>query len=192
MALEPWEVLDRATSEFEKRLRQVRDDQWDTPTPCEGWTVRDLVQHVVGADVMALRLLAGGTREEGMAAVAGDVLGDDPVAAFVAARDAMVAAFHEEGALERTCAHPIGDIPGIQLFGFRVADHTLHAWDLARAIGADEQLDPELVETVLEGMLPMAGFISELGMFGAGPTGSVGEDAPLQARLLDLAGRRPG
>ena len=191
MALEPSEVLDRATSEFETRLRQVRDDQWDAPTPCEGWTVRDLVQHVVRADRMAACLLAGGSREDGLAAAATD-LGDDPVAAFVSARDAMVVAFHEDGALERTCAHPIGDIPAVQLFGFRVADHTLHAWDLARAIGADEQLDPEVVETVWEGMLPLAGFISELGMFGAGPTGEVGEDAPLQARLLDLSGRRPG
>ncbi|MBW3669068.1 MAG: TIGR03086 family protein [Actinobacteria bacterium] len=190
MVLTPFEVLDRATSEFEKRVRQVRDDQWDAPTPCEGWTVRDLVHHVVGADVMAVRLLEGSSTEDAMAVMATDVLGDDHVGAFVSARDAMVSALREERALERTCHHPIGDIPGAQLLGFRIADHTLHAWDLARAIGADEQLDPDLVAAVWQGMQPLAPFIGSMGLFGSGPTGEVPEDAPLQARLLDLAGRR--
>jgi hypothetical protein len=37
----------------------------------------------------------------------------------------------------------------------------------------------------------MEGFIGKSGFFGSGPSGAVGEDAPLQTRLLDLSGRRP-
>jgi uncharacterized protein (TIGR03086 family) len=120
-----------------------------------------------------------------------EVLGDDPVAAFVTGADEQEAAFRQPGAFEATCHHPIGDIPGEMLFGFRVSDMTLHAWDLARAIGADEQLDPELVQLLWERMQPIGPFIAESGAFGTGASGEVAEDAPTQARLLDLSGRRP-
>jgi hypothetical protein len=70
-------------------------------------------------------------------------------------------------------------------------DALLHAWDLARAISADEHLAPELVHEVWAGMSPMAGFIGKSGFFGSGPSGEVGEDAAPQDRLFDLSGRRP-
>jgi len=73
----------------------------------------------------------------------------------------------------------------------RVGDALLHSWDLARAISADDQLDPELVAEVWAGMSPMAGFIGKSGFFGSGASGAVGHDASLQTRLLDLSGRRP-
>jgi uncharacterized protein (TIGR03086 family) len=170
----------------------VTDDDWAKPTPCEGWTVRDLVHHVVGANRMAPLLLAGKPMEEAVAAMVGpEVLGDDPVAAFVTSADDQEAAFRQPGALEATCHHPVGDIPGEMLFGFRVSDMALHAWDLARAIGADEELDPELVQLLWERMEPVAPFVTASGAFGTGASGEVGEDAPTQARLLDLSGRRP-
>jgi hypothetical protein len=80
------------------------------------------------------------------------------------------------------------DMPGAQLF--RIGGLTLHAWDLARA-SADENLDSELVEAVWAQLSPLAPFIAETGVFGVGPSGEVGEGAPLQVRLLDLSGRRP-
>lgn len=187
-----FEALDRARAEFEKRLRAVGDGQWDQPTPCEGWTVRDLVQHVVGADRMSKLLLSGAEAVEAVQAMVGDeVLGDDPVASFNAAADALRTAFRVPGARDRTVHHPIGDIPAEMLLGFRITDLSLHAWDLARAIGADEQLDEELVRSIWERMQPIAGFVTGTGLFGAGPSGEVPDDAPVQARLLDLAGRRP-
>jgi hypothetical protein len=73
----------------------------------------------------------------------------------------------------------------------RVGDAVLHAWDLARAIGADDRLPPELVAEVWAGMSPMAAFIGKTGFFGSAPSGEVGEDAALQDRLLDLSGRHP-
>jgi hypothetical protein len=83
------------------------------------------------------------------------------------------------------------DMPEAQLLGFRIGGLTLHAWDLARASGGDEALDSELVEAVWAQLSPMAPFIAETGVFGVGPSGEVGEGAPLQVRLLDLSGRRP-
>ena len=77
------------------------------------------------------------------------------------------------------------------LLGFRTGDNLLHTWDLARAVGGDETLDPGAVEAVWAVLEPMAPMIPSIGVFGSGPSGSVGADAPLQTRLLDLSGRRP-
>ncbi|HMC39818.1 MAG TPA: hypothetical protein VKI19_09165, partial [Acidimicrobiales bacterium] len=74
--------------------------------------------------------------------------------------------------------------------GMRTGDALLHAWDLARAVDADDQLPADLVSEVWAHMSPMAGFIGSSGFFGSGPSGEVSEDAPLQTRLLDLSGRR--
>jgi len=187
-----YEALDRSAAEFERRLVAVGDDQWDEPTPCEGWTVRDLVGHVIGGNRMSVALLHGATADDVRTAWGDAVLGDDAVTSFRDSVAKQQAAFAEDGALERTCAHPgQGDIPGFQLLGFRIADQTLHAWDLARAIGADEQLDAEVVDLLYAGMAPMADDLAASGIFGQGRSTAVPDDAPLQAKLLDVAGRRP-
>jgi hypothetical protein len=90
----------------------------------------------------------------------------------------------------RIVHHPAMDMPGAQLLGFRIGGLTLHTWDLARGCGGDETLDSELVEAVWALLSPMAPFIAQTGVFGLGPGGEVGQDAPLQVRLLDLSGRR--
>jgi uncharacterized protein (TIGR03086 family) len=185
-------LLRRAGSEFERRLTSVTPNQLSRPTPCAKWTVRDLISHVVGESVMSVRLLHGADAEETVSGLDGDILGADATAAFATAASAEYAAFEEPGATERTVHHPAMDMPGAQLLGFRIGGLTLHAWDLARGCGGDETLDSELVEAVWAQLSPMAPFIAQTGVFGAGPSGKVGQDAPLQVRLLDLTGRRTG
>jgi uncharacterized protein (TIGR03083 family) len=65
--MDGFESLDRARSEFDRRLRAVEPGEWSLETPCEGWTVRDLVNHVVGGNRMAVALLAGSSREDARA-----------------------------------------------------------------------------------------------------------------------------
>jgi diacylglycerol O-acyltransferase / wax synthase len=60
--MDGFESLDRTRSEFDRRLRAVEPGEWSLETPCAGWTVRDLVNHVVGGNRMAGSLLALGTR----------------------------------------------------------------------------------------------------------------------------------
>src|SRR3954471_18882911 len=138
-------ALDTARHEFERRLREVGPGDWDRPTPCSGWTVRDLVTHVlVGARMSAL-LVDGGTRAEAEALFVDATLPDDVMGEFDAGADAQAAAFAGPVPMERVPAHPAGDFPASLLLGFRIGDWTMHAWDLARAIGADETLPEELV-----------------------------------------------
>jgi uncharacterized protein (TIGR03086 family) len=185
------DALDYGRAEFEPRLRAVRPGQWSADTPCDDWTVRDLVNHVVGGNRMAVSLLAGASADDARAIPGHDYLGDDPVASFMDSADDLAASFRAPGALDRICHHRVGDIPATQLLGFRATDYTLHAWDLAHTIGVDEHLDDELVEQLWQLMAPMAEFAAQSGQFGQGPSGELGDDAPLQDRLLDLSGRRP-
>jgi uncharacterized protein (TIGR03086 family) len=184
-------LLPRADAEFGRRLTALTPDQLQRPSPCEEWTARDVINHVVGESIMSVRLLRGASADEATAGLDGDVLGADPAAAFAAAASAERAAFAEPEALDRTVHHPAMDMPGAQLLGFRIGGLTLHAWDLARATGGDETLDADLVAAVWAQLSPMAPVIAQTGVFGAGPSGDVGSDAPLQTRLLNLSGRRP-
>ena len=138
-------MFGRAVAEFDARVRQIGDHQWQAATPDEDWTVRDLVNHLAGEDLWAPPLLAGSTIAEVGDRFEGDVLGAEPKAAWAAASAAAVRAAGEDGAMDRIVHLSFGDFPGseytLQLF----ADHVIHAWDLARAIGADEHLDDELV-----------------------------------------------
>ena len=105
--------------------------------------------------------------------------------------DVQHAAFAAPGALDHICHHPAGDLPGSVVLGFRITDLAIHAWDLARGIGADERLDPRLVEGVWTQLAARADAMAASGLFGDGPSGTLPDDAPLQDRLLDLTGRRP-
>jgi uncharacterized protein (TIGR03086 family) len=142
-------LLVMANDEFARRLRLVGPGDWRRPTPCSEWDVRALVNHVVGGCVRHQMLLHGARTREVEATRAVDHLGADPVAAFGAAADAVVRSFCEDGALERTVHHAAGDRTGRELLSMRVLDSAIHGWDLARAIGAEETLDEEVVTFLL-------------------------------------------
>jgi uncharacterized protein (TIGR03086 family) len=189
--MDKFEYLDRAGAEFRARLDRVRADQWSLPTPCAEWDVRALVNHVVTANLTGERLLHGASREDTVALIGTDLVGDDPPAAFERSVAAQAAAFREPGALDQIVHHPAFDMPATQLLEFRIGDLLIHAWDLARAIGADETLDPEVVDAVWESLAPLASALPASGAFGAGASSALGEPASRQLHLLDLSGRRP-
>ena len=191
--MDPIAALTVSRHVFDSRLQQVKPDQWDLPTPCAEWTVHQLINHVMLGTRMSVQLLAGSTREPVIGGLGDDLVeaSDDGLTVFAVLADQMHAGFAAPDGLEGTVSHPMGDIPRTQFVGFRIGDYTAHAWDLARAIGADEELDAELVALAWDDMQPLVPMIAESGMFGDGPSGDIGPDAPLQTRLLDLIGRRP-
>src|SRR5262245_47450091 len=184
------DLLSRADDGFAQRLALVRPGQWAAPTPCAGWDVRALVNHVVGANRRYTMLLHGATTDEVEATRAVDHLGDDPVTSFAATAAELKAAFAEPGAMTRTAYHRAGGRTGAQLLEMRVLDIAVHTWDLARAIGVGESLAPDVVAFGLALQDPLdAG--REHGAC-APPPGKTPANSSAQARLLHLAGRRPG
>ena len=182
-------LFGRAVGEFDRRLSAVGADQWTAPTPDTEWDVRALVNHIVVEDLWAPPLLEGRTLAEVGDRFDGDQLGDDPLATWQRASTEAVAAVGEDGALGRIVHVSFGDIPGSEYVSQLTCDHVIHGWDLARAVGADERLDPELVEFAYGYLAPQVDAWRGAGVFG--PRVDVPAGADRQSELLALTGRRP-
>lgn len=178
----------RAVDQFGPRLAAV-GGRWQDPTPDTDWDVRALVNHVIAEDLWAPPLLNGMTIADVGDRFDGDQLGDDPEAAWAAAASASIAAVSEDGALERTVHVSFGDITGQEYVSQLTCDHLIHGWDLARAIGLDEGLDPELVDWAYDFLSPQVEGWRSAGVFG--PQVEVPAGASRQDQLLGLTGRRP-
>jgi uncharacterized protein (TIGR03086 family) len=183
--------LATVSRDFRAVAAMVRDDQWDLPTPCPEWNVTEVLGHVIAGSQMSVAIAAGAGRAEAIDVLSTEFIGDDRLHALDVALALQQTALVDSVVDERVCQHPAGDMPGAQLRSLRISDLLVHQWDLARAIGANETLDRDVVQIVWDDISPMAPVIAQLGVFGNGPSGTVPDDAPLQARLLDLLGRRP-
>ena len=184
------ELYRRAVDEFDRRVRAIRDDQWHLPTPCTDWDVRALVNHVVGEDLWAPELFAGRTVAEVGDRFDGDVLGADPQAAWAAARDGGLAAVGAAGAMDSRVHVSWGEIAGEDYGQQLFADHLVHAWDLARAVGADERLDPELVEACYAAFKPREETLKASGAFGERIEPPADADGRAGGRLAGAGGPR--
>jgi uncharacterized protein (TIGR03086 family) len=187
------EILDRfnqAVDFFGMRVHAVRDDQWDAPTPCTEWSVRDLVNHLTVEQLWVPRLVRDdATVDEVGDAYDGDQLGDDPVAAWDRAAGEAVRAFGESGALGRTVHLSYGQTPAVAYCAQMTTDATVHAWDLSRGIGADEELPQELATAALHEVEPYANGLHKSGLFAPPVEPPPGADD--RTKLLSLLGRHP-
>jgi len=186
-----------ASDGFTRRLRSVAGGQWAAQTPCADWDVRALVNHVAQANLNYVRLLAGATAAEFLHWRDADALGDDPMGAFGASVRDCADAYAAPGALDQVVDHPSGTLSGRQALGVRIADTLIHTWDLARGVGADETLDPDLVTwldanigEVYAGMAETPVAPNTTHRFYAAPAGDLPAGASTQDRLLHLFGRQ--
>jgi uncharacterized protein (TIGR03086 family) len=169
----------RTVEAWADRVNAVRPEQWDDPTPCREWTVRDLVNHVVGEDRWTVPLVEGRTIAEVGSSLDGDLLGDDPVrAALDAAMDATkVTAEKLPGG--GTVQLSYGEEQLTEYVHQLAADHLVHGWDLAVATGGDTRLDPHLMSEVgawfaaREEMYRAGGVIGPRGVSHGGPQGEL-------------------
>jgi uncharacterized protein (TIGR03086 family) len=169
-------------------VRGVDASQMDKPTPCEDYDVRALLNHVVSGNLWVAPLVEGKTIEEVGDRYDGDVVGDDPSAAYEASAASAAQAFAQSGAMDAPVAVSYGPVPGSVYAGHRFIDVLIHGWDLAVATGQDRTLDPVLVEACWDVVRPQADLLKGSGAFGTEVP--VPDDADSQTRLLALLGRR--
>jgi uncharacterized protein (TIGR03086 family) len=146
MTSSPVDALQTALDAAERIVVNVREDQWDAPTPCDEWNARQLVNHlVVGNHLFAYVL-----RDESSERARGHEIlqsGREPVAAFHESALDVLAAFREPGALDKIVAVPAGRVPGAVALHLRITEALVHGWDLARAPGqSTADLPGELAE----------------------------------------------
>ncbi|HEX3622546.1 MAG TPA: TIGR03086 family metal-binding protein [Acidimicrobiales bacterium] len=162
----------------------VRPDQWGLDTPCSGWSVRDLVNHLV----VGHRRFACFVRGEPAPSLDVDHLGEDAVAAYRTTADELLEAFRQEGALDRIVTVPIGPVPGIVALHLRLVEALVHGWDLASATGQPTSFPDDMVEQALAFTADSLTAIPP----GRTPFGSpqpAPDEAPTIDRLAALLGR---
>ena len=173
----------RLSGAFAAKVAAVPADAWDKPSPCDGWTTRDLVKHVVGTQGLFLGFIG---------LELGDIpsVDDDPTGAWDAARakiqhaldDPELASAEFEGFQGKTTFEASVD-------KFLCVDQVLHGWDLARAAGLDERIDPEDVARVRAIADSYGDVMRSPQVFGPEVEAPAGADE--QAKLLAFVGRNP-
>jgi uncharacterized protein (TIGR03086 family) len=142
------ENLERAFATTRSILANVKLDQLDDPTPCASWQVRDLINHIIGGAYFFAETVENG---KGSAPSDADFTGPAMVATYDEGIAKTVAAFNQEGAMQRTVELPFGALPVPAWLGIATTDVFTHGWDLAKATGQSTDLDPELAAQLLEG-----------------------------------------
>ena len=168
---------------FTDRVRGTRS--WDAPSPVADWTARDVVRHLTE---WLPGFLASGA---GLELPRGPSVDQNPVAAWQVHCHAVQAVLDDPETARRELANPhIGSLPVENAIDqFYTADVFMHTWDLARATGQDDRLDPDFCAQLLGQMEQMEQIIRSSGQFGARV--EVPDSADTQARLLGFIGRDP-
>jgi uncharacterized protein (TIGR03086 family) len=169
---------------FTARVDATTD--WAAPAPVEGWVARDVVRHLVE---WLPGLLASGA---GVTLPPVPPVDDDPVAAWHAHTAAVQALLDDPSTPTAVLRNPhLGEVPLDQAIdSFYTTDVFLHTWDLARATGQDDRLDPDHCAELLAGMEPIDAQLRASGQYG--PRVDVPEGADAQDRLIGFIGRDPG
>jgi uncharacterized protein (TIGR03086 family) len=174
----------RHAATFTERVAAVPPEAWSNPAPPKGWDARDVVRHLV-------EWISGfWSSYAGIELPKGPPVDDDPLGAWVALRDGLQAMLDDPEVAGREIDMPMGRMTvGAAVDMICTSDVFLHTWDLARATGQDETLDPDEVHTMLEGMEPMDAVLRSSGHYGARV--EVPDGADEQTRLIAFIGRRP-
>jgi uncharacterized protein (TIGR03086 family) len=177
-----------AVEAFRSLVQSVPVESWSGPTPCADWDVRALVNHVANEELWTVPLLEGRTIAEVGDRFDGDLLGAEPALTVDTAAKAAVAAFEEPGAPDRTVHLSFGDTPASEYAMQLIADHVIHGWDLAAAIGSDTQIDEGLVAVLTGWYADRADLYRGAGLVAQPPAVAVGSP---QDQLLVAFGRDP-
>lgn len=189
-------ALEDQSARTTKMVSSVQPDQLGLSTPCTQWDVRGLINHLCLSYDFCARVATG---DHAQPEYERDFLGDDPAGAYARERDAMLAACSDPGLAERTVhMMDFGEMPGAVVPLLALTDTVVHRWDLAKAIGADPDIDDEVATMLLEQGRPMipdearAPSADETtGSIPFGPIVEVGDDAPPADKLVAFLGRTP-
>jgi uncharacterized protein (TIGR03086 family) len=177
------ERYERITGQFSERVRGVPTGHWDDPSPCEGWTARDVVGHLT-------EWIPGFFQAQGVEFPPVPSVDDDPVGAWETVRATVAGALADPAVAARSISTPFSTQSLAETVDMIVTgDVFTHTWDLARATGQDEALDPDQLQRMVAAMgaMPDEALRAD-GMFG--PALDAPADADAQTRFLAFVGRR--
>lgn len=168
---------------FTARVQGTAD--WDAPTPVKEWRARDVVGHLTG---WLPGMIGGGSDVVFEPGPSSEV---DPVGAWANLDRQVQALLDDPASMDRLHTNPhTGENPvPVAIDRFFTGDVFFHTWDLARATGQDDRLDPDMVQDAYTGMLAAEEYIRASGQIGEQQP--VPDDATEQEQLFAFLGRDP-
>ncbi|HEX5115659.1 MAG TPA: TIGR03086 family metal-binding protein [Pseudonocardiaceae bacterium] len=138
------ELFDQGLDFFAAAAARLRAEDWERPTPCAGWTARDVLGHLTMTAGYATGVMGGPQPTFPDVARPGDLVDGDPVewwrATAERARDAL-----RDADLDRAMETPLGRTVADDL-AIPVIDLYVHAWDLGTVIGSDVEIPADLID----------------------------------------------
>lgn len=173
-------------------LSNVTDDHLTAPTPCEKFSVGDVVHHVGG---LALAFAAAARKDSGPLtgpppSVDAADLEPDWRTRYPERLTELAQAWTDPSAWQGMTRIAAMDMPGEAVALVALTEVVIHGWDLARATGQAYDVDPVIADAVLANVAQFAAQGPVEGLFG--PAVAVAEDAPVIDRIIALSGRDPG
>lgn len=175
----------RAAGAVEALIGAIPTDKWDVPTPCDKWTVRDVVNHLVGGNLVVAARFSDRKVPDHDADHIGDA---KPAAAFRASAEELLTTLDIPDVLAGEYVARSGAMSGEILMHLRIIDLLVHAWDLMRATGLERDLPTDLAAQergFVQDELPNVPNSDKF----YGPPQPVPDNAPVLDRLVAFTGR---
>jgi uncharacterized protein (TIGR03086 family) len=168
----------------------VPDTAWGNPTPCEKWTVTQVLQHAAGDQIGYAAAIAGGPwPTEDPFAPSGHLDGDPQTAVAEAIRRSAAAwSTVDPDATEVPNPLPQGPMPAWLAAGACALDAAVHAWDIAVATGQPSPLTAGMSRDLLAVATRIAEPLRAWGAYAPALPATAGDDV---GALLSYLGRRP-
>lgn len=182
----------RAQDDFDALAATITAAEWDRPSLCDGWTVRDVIGHVVWGQRLTRDWAAGGEYPARGGAPGAphpgrdELAGAEPLATWREARDECLAALTPEALRRRIATGGFGEIPLEGFVTALVSDFLAHTFDIGHALGRDVRLAPELIPGAFD--WARGTVLRKPG--GIGPELTPPPGADEQTRFLAFLGRR--
>lgn len=173
----------RLSAAFTDQITAVAPQRWDDPSPCPDWTARQVLSHVVDTQRNVAAYVGRDLSE-------GPSVTDAPVQAWTTAQQGLQALLDDPSTAQLEF-DGMGGRTSLQrtVDTFLCFDLVVHAWDIARATGGDERMDPTEVDRIQRQAEQFGEAMRVPGGFGAAVAAPEGADA--QQRLLAYLGRQP-
>jgi uncharacterized protein (TIGR03086 family) len=139
-------VVRTAHAALRNTVAAVPEDAWHRPTPCQAWTVTQVLQHAAGDQLAFAAALSTGNGPDFDPFSPSGTLAEPAAALLRRGLDAAETAWAGAPADAEQLPSPIppGSLPAWQAAGACALDAAVHAWDIAMATGQPSPLTPEL------------------------------------------------
>jgi len=181
-------IYTKALYGFDHVVRMVPASAWSNQSPCEGWTARDVLGHVIAVQGYVESLARGVEPTLNPYGTPGDLAGSDPLRAWSVARESVLAALDAPGVLDHTVQTFRAEETVDNFLAWNVVDTLAHTWDLARAGRVANQLDDDLVAHATEQATPVIAAMRQPPFFSADVVVAI--DPSPATQFLALLGRR--